>query len=40
MRLSVQNVEECKAKLRDNRDTFDLCIKENRKKVNKIIIII
>ncbi|CAD8207799.1 unnamed protein product [Paramecium pentaurelia] len=32
MRLSVPTVDECKKKLGDIQDTYDLCIKENRKK--------
>ncbi|CAD8196188.1 unnamed protein product [Paramecium octaurelia] len=32
MRLAVPSVEECKKKLGDIQDTYDLCIKENRKK--------
>lgn len=32
MRISEKTVEEVQRKLKDNRDTFDLCVKENRKK--------
>lgn len=40
MRLSEDTEEKCKNKLRDIKDTYELCMKEGRKKVRFTLILV